>query len=100
MIKETPISIDRQPVLAPTRSFISGSTNPNMIKELPITMNNVQLTSNHPRASVMTNFAAPSLSGYNPKSVSFDRLAERTHRGGFTNDGIRQRRIPTIPNSL
>jgi len=76
--------------LTPTRAFISRTTNPNMIKESPITMNNnVQLNLNHPNASAMTNFAAPSLSGYNPyrESVNFERLVDKPSRGGFVNSG-------------
>jgi hypothetical protein len=87
MIKEIPI-IDNH-VLTPTRPFISRTTNPNMIKESPVTMNNVQLNLNHPNASAMTNFAAPSLSGYHPyrESVNFERLVDKPNRGGFVNSG-------------
>lgn len=73
-------------LLAPTRDATSGYSNPNMIRELPVVMNNVHLQSNHPTASATTNFAAGSLSGYNPLSESsFNRLLPRTNRGGFNN---------------
>lgn len=70
-------------LLAPSRPIASGTTNPMAIKETPIVLNNVRLTQNHPTANAMTNFAAPSLSGYNPKSHSYTRLPPRESRGGF-----------------
>jgi hypothetical protein len=78
---------DQGPVLlAPSRPIASGATNPGAIKETPIVLNNVKLTQNHPTASAVTNFAAPSLSGYNPQSeqlTQYTRLPPRSQRGGF-----------------
>jgi hypothetical protein len=96
--------LDQGPVLlAPSRPIASGATNPAAIKETPIVLNNVKLTQNHPTASAVTNFAAPSLSGYNPQSVqmngsasglmaSYMRLPPRSQRGGF--DGYQG--IPSV----
>ena len=77
--------LNREPLLlAPTRPAASGTTNPVSIKETPIVFNNVQLSQNHPTASAVTNFAAPSLSGYNPQSTQvYSRLPPRSQRGGF-----------------
>lgn len=81
-------------LLAPSRPIASGTTNPVSIKETPIVLNNVSLTQNHPTASAVTNFAAPSLSGYNPQSVQtqYTRLPPRSQRGGF--DGYQG--IPSV----
>jgi hypothetical protein len=69
--------------LNPNRPVASGHTNPVSVKEVPIVIENVKLKQNHPTATVTTNFAAPSLSGYNPDSVRYSRLPERASRGGF-----------------
>lgn len=83
VIRELPIVLNNVQ-LAPTRCSTSGYTNPSSIKETPIVFNNVQLHNNRPNGSMMTNYAAPSLSGYNPNSESkFTRLPPRTSRGGF-----------------
>ena len=96
--------LDQGPVLlAPSRPIASGATNPAAIKETPIVLNNVKLTQSHPTASAVTNFAAPSLSGYNPQSVQmngsasglmapYTRLPPRSQRGGF--DGYQA--IPSV----
>lgn len=84
--------LEQDPVLlAPSRPITSGATNPSAIKEIPTVFYNTRLTQNHPTASVVTNFAAPSLSvGYNPQNgsasglmASYTRLQPRTQRGGF-----------------
>ncbi|UUT40495.1 hypothetical protein [carnivorous sponge associated iridovirus] len=93
--------MDQGPILlAPSRPIASGATNPAAIKEMPIVLNNVKLTQNHPTANATTNFAAPSMSGYNPHSDpmygsasglmgSYTRLPHRSQRGGFDgNQGI------------
>ncbi|MGL5961595.1 MAG: hypothetical protein ACRCZ0_06550 [Cetobacterium sp.] len=81
-IRESPIVLNVQ--LAPTRDNASGYTNPRVIRESPIVFNNVQLYNNRPNGTMMTNYAASSLSGYNPNSESnFTRLPPRTSRGGF-----------------
>jgi hypothetical protein len=69
--------------LNPNRPVASGYTNPTAIKETPIVAKNVKLKQNHPIATATTNFAASSLSGYNPDSVRYSRLPERASRGGF-----------------
>jgi hypothetical protein len=80
-------------LLAPSRPITSGATNPTSIKETPIIMNNIRLSQNHPTASAVTNFAAPSLSGYNPQSeTQYTRLPPRSRRGGF--DGYQG--IPSV----
>ena len=86
--------MDQGPILlAPSRPIASGATNPVSIKEAPIVLNNVRLTQNHPTASAVTNFAAPSLSGYNPLSqAQYTRLPPRSQRGGF--DGYKG--IPSV----
>jgi len=86
--------MDQGPVLlAPSRPITSGDTNPGAIKETPIVFNNVRLTRNHPAAAAVTNFAASSMSGYNPQSEqTYTRLPPRSQRGGF--DGYRG--IPTV----
>lgn len=86
--------LDRGPILlAPSRPIASGATNPAAIKETPIVLNNVRLAQNHPTASAVTNFAAPSLSGYNPQSeAQYTRLPPRSQRGGF--DGYQG--IPSV----
>ncbi len=90
--------MDQEPILlAPSRPITSGATNPASIKETPIVFNNVKLTQNHPTANAVTNFAAPSLSGYNPQSYSgllapYTRLPPRASRGGF--DGYQS--IPSV----
>jgi hypothetical protein len=88
---------ERLPILlAPSRPIASGGTNPTSIKEQPIVAYNVKLSQNHPNTSANTNFAAPSLSGYdsfhNPQSVPYTRLPPRIQRGGF--DG--HQNIPSI----
>lgn len=87
--------MDQGPILlAPSRPIASGATNPASIKETPTVLNNVRLTQNHPMASATTNFAAPSLSGYNPLSqeAHYTRLPPRSQRGGF--DGYKG--IPSV----
>lgn len=75
--------------LRSNKPLASGRTNVVAIKETPIVLNNVVLKNNHPSATAYTNFAAPSLSGYNPQSLSkeadkcYSRLPPRTPRGGF-----------------
>jgi hypothetical protein len=82
-IRESPI-VYNNVQLAPTRNATSGYTNLRSIKESPIVYNNVQLYNNRPNGTMMTNYAAPSLSGYNPNSESnFTRLPSRASRGGF-----------------
>jgi hypothetical protein len=76
--------MDQGPILlAPSRPIASAITNPTSIKETPIVMNNIMLTQNHPTATAVTNFAAQSLSGYNPQSQIYTRLPPRPSRGGF-----------------
>jgi hypothetical protein len=77
--------LDQGPLLlAPSRPIASGATNPTAIKETPVVYNNVKLTQNHPTANATTNFAAPSLSGYNPLSEQqYTRLPPKAQRGGF-----------------
>lgn len=77
-------------LLAPSRPVTSTSTNPTLIKETPFVPRNIHLTQNHPTANAVTNFAAPSLSGYNPQSEQeyestreYTRLPPRSQRGGF-----------------
>ena len=83
VIKELPIVLNNVQ-LAPTRDTASGYTNLRSIKESPIVFNNIQLYNNRPNGTMMTNYAAPSLSGYNPNSESiFTRLPPRASRGGF-----------------
>jgi len=84
-MQQTPV------LLAPTR-IASGFTNPHMIKESPINVGTMEmqhrLHPNHPTASAVTNFAAGSMSGYNPLSIQhpeYHRLPPRTSRGGFAN---------------
>jgi len=79
-------------LLAPSRPIASGSTNPAAIKETPVVLNNIRLTQNHPTTNTMTNFAAPSLSGYNPHSQNYTRLPPRASRGGL--DGYQG--IPSV----
>ena len=86
--------LDQGPILlAPSRPIASGTTNPMAIKETPIVLNNVRLTRNHPTTDAVTNFAAPSLSGYNPQSQQqYTRLPPRASRGGI--DGYQG--IPSV----
>jgi hypothetical protein len=77
-------------LLAPTRVSTSGFTNPHMIKETLLSVGRMQIENkmnpNHPVASATTNFAAGSMSGYNPLSLhhpSYDRLPTHTSKGGF-----------------
>jgi hypothetical protein len=86
--------LNQGPILLPlSRPITSGGTNPSIIKETPIVMNNIRLTPNHPTSNVMTNFAAPSLTGYNnPKSQQYTRLPPKESRGGF--DGNQS--IPSV----
>lgn len=72
-------------LLAPTRDVTSGYTNPNAIRETPIVFNNIYLSNNRPNGNMMTNFAAPSFSGYNPESedINYNRLPSRCSRGSF-----------------
>lgn len=78
-------NVQKPVLLAPTRSTTSGFTNPHMIKESPTEIE-YQLTPNHPKASAVTNFAAASMSGYNPLSLNhpnYHRLPQRASKGGF-----------------
>lgn len=80
-------NVQKPVLLAPTRSTTSGFTNPHMIKETPTEIK-YQLTSNHPNASAITNFAAASMSGYNPLSLNhpdYNRLPHRLSKGSFEN---------------
>lgn len=72
-------------LLAPSRDTTSAFTNPNAIRETPIVFNNIQLYNNRPNGNMMTNFAAPSLSGFNPESddINYNRLPSLCSRGGF-----------------
>jgi len=82
-IREVPIVLNNVQ-LAPTRDATSVYTNRRNIRERPIVFNNIQLYNNRPNGAMMTNYAAPSLSGYNPNSESnFTRLPPRIQRGGF-----------------
>jgi len=81
------------PVLLPTRDVTFGFTNPCSVRETPIVLQNVNLARNHPIAEAVTNYAAPSMSGFNPMSeAEFLRLPQRTCRGGFDNTA----QIPSI----
>jgi len=81
MIKEIPMVMNNI-TLSNNRPIANGHTNPHMIKEIPMVMNNITLSNNRPIANVLTNFSAPSLSGASG-SQEYTRLAERASRGGF-----------------